>query len=370
MSVTRDAPTILDPVARRRRRIVIGAAVAVALGIGLWLTHGRSTMRPKAVLRGVGDTWPLVFTPDGKSFTTSGTNGVTVWDTKTGRQRAIWVHPAGAWAVTGAFAPDGQSFAGAYTQGPGSSMSVELTDSADGSVLWAFPTDHQSIWAMMFGNDGRQVRVIFAVGANGGELVDIDAASGQEIARKRFTVPGLTGGSAVSADGRLGAFLSSSAVVIWDLETNAHRARLAIPVSGGGVSSSAFSPDGSTLGVGLRDGSIELFDVGTGQLKTTVPGHKHGMISTSLLFSSGGTTLASCGRPKSGGSIVRDLRRLIGVPLRQGPEDSGEVIVIDVARGRLLGLIESVIHPFFSPDGRTLAVRDRSLAIKLFDVPK
>jgi hypothetical protein len=60
---------------------------------------------------------------------------------------------------------------------------------------------------------------------------------------------------------------------------------------------------------------------------------------------------------------------LIGVPLRQGPEDGAEVTVIDVASGKQLGLIESAIHPFFSPDGRMLAVRDRSLAVKLFDVP-
>ena len=163
---------------------------------------------------------------------------------------------------------------------------------------------------------------------------------------RRFTFPGQMGGLAVSADGRLMALSSASGLVIWDLETDSERVRLAINPTATRVSSCGFSTDGSSVGVGLSDGSIQLYDLQTGQLKTTFRGHKQGMISTSLRFSSDGTTLASCGRPTSGGSIVRDLKQLIGVPLRSGPEDGAEVTVIDVASGQQLGLIESVIHPY------------------------
>jgi WD40 repeat protein len=369
MSITRDALSVLDPMARHRRRALIGSAVVVTLGVVFWLTYGRSTMSSRAVLRGVGDTWPLAFSPDGTRLATSGTNGITVWDVGSGRERAVWVNPGGAWAAMGTYAPDGRSFAAVYTQGIGSSMSVELTDSADGGVLWAVPTDHQSVYAMMFRDDGRRIRVIFAGSGDGSELVDIDTASGREIARQPLRLPGLTGPIAISADGRLAALVASPGIVIWDLETDSERARLDIPAPVVRVSSGAFSPDGSAVSVGLSDGSIQHFDLQTGQLKTTVRGHKQGILSTSLRFSSDGTTLAACGQPVSGGSIVRDLKRLIGVPLKPGPEDGAEVTVIDVASGEQLGLIESVIHPFFSPDGRTLAARDRWLAIKLFDVP-
>jgi WD40 repeat protein len=375
MPATRDARWTVASIARLRRRLAVGAAIVLAIGVVYGIAIWRSSWSPRAVLRGVGDTWPLAFTPDGKTFATSGTNGVTLWDTTTGRERATWPHPEGAWAAVGEFAPDGGTFAGIYRGAAGDSLSAELTDTTDGHAIWTFPTTHKRIHAVMFRDDGRQVRVLFGAGANGGELVDIDTASGREIARKPFAFASRMGLQAMSHDGRLtaggllDAATASWCVVVRDLETDTERTRLVAPVKGEGVSSCAFSPDGSIVGAALTDGSIALFDVATGRVKATFRGHNRGITSFALKFSPDGRRLASLGRNIGGVSIVRGLKRLIGVPVGVGPEEDAEVTVLDVASGTRVGLVESAIHPFFSPDGRTLAVRDRSLAIKLLDVP-
>ncbi len=70
----------------RREAIAIIVAAVVLLGAMGWLAMWGTTWSPRAVLRGQGDTWPLGFTPDGKSFATSGTGGITIWDTAQGRR--------------------------------------------------------------------------------------------------------------------------------------------------------------------------------------------------------------------------------------------------------------------------------------------
>jgi hypothetical protein len=74
------------------------------------------------------------------------------------------------------------------------------------------------------------------------------------------------------------------------------------------------------------------------------------------------------------GVIVRSFTQRSGMMPRAVLRGQGDTwplafLVIDVATGQRLGLLAPAIHPFFSPDGRMLAVRDSSLAIELFDVP-
>ena len=89
MPATRDARWTVASIARLRRRLAVGAAIVLAFGVVYGIAIWRSSWSPRAVLRGVGDTWPLAFTPDGKTFATSGTNGITLWDTATGRERSM-----------------------------------------------------------------------------------------------------------------------------------------------------------------------------------------------------------------------------------------------------------------------------------------
>jgi WD40 repeat protein len=205
-------------------------------------------------------------------------------------------------------------------------------------------------------------------GSKADEAVDIEAVTGQEIARRPFSVPG-GGCSAVSPDGRLIAKMLSSSVVLWNLETNQEHAEPLVPVSGAAISSCGFFPDGLGLGVGLSDGSFELWDVPTLKLRAKLPGHAEGKRSIALEFSPDGKSLASRGIASHRGSIIGEVIRLIGQATGRRSDQTSEVLVIDVATGQRLGLLAPAIHPFFSPDGQMLAVRDSSLAIQLFDVP-
>jgi RNA polymerase sigma factor (sigma-70 family) len=57
------------------------------------------------------------------------------------------------------------------------------------------------------------------------------------------------------------------------------------------VTSRAFAPDGKTLATGSRDTTVKLWDVATGQVKSTLTGHSAPILS--LMFTPDGSALAS-----------------------------------------------------------------------------
>jgi WD40 repeat protein len=100
----------------------------------------------------------------------------------------------------------------------------------------------------------------------------------------------------------------------------------------------AFSPNAAVLAVGYGEGSVRLWDVGTGTVARTLAAHADALHA--VAFSPDGRTLAT--------GSARGLE--------QGP---GEIKLWDVASGRqrwVHKLERGVLAVAFSPDGRTLAV--------------
>ena len=111
------------------------------------------------------------------------------------------------------------------------------------------------------------------------------------------------------------------------------------------VSSISYSPDGNTLASGCDDGTIRLWNVGTGDLRYTLKGHRRSV--PSVAFSSDGNTLAS-------GSYDNTVR------------------LWDVGTGdlrhTLKGHTDGVSSVAFSSDGSTLASGSFDSTIRLWNV--
>lgn len=102
----------------------------------------------------------------------------------------------------------------------------------------------------------------------------------------------------------------------------------------GMVDDVAFSPDGSSLAMASREGSIHLWDVATGKLLDTLKGHSSAV--NAVVFSSDGRTLASGGSDRT--------VRLWNVESRR------ELVQLDSGNIEMAG-VESLV---FSPDGKHL----------------
>jgi WD40 repeat protein len=291
----------------------------------------------------------------------------------------VWPIPNEGGAFLGAFSPDGRTYAAVCShRGQMSGLenaTIELIDTAGGRPLRSLPTRDVGGYSVAFSADGRQVRLVSGRGgSNDGEVVVYDATTGREVSSHRFSVPGPLGGSAVSPDGRLMARAAhgGGSVTLWDLEADREDATLFSTLVGPTVSSVGFSRDGGTLGVGRSDGSIELWDLQTRRVRAVLRGHRPGAYeSADLRFSPDGATLASRGAPAKPLTFTQILSRAIS-RLRGGRpwQEDFEVVVLDVTSGRPLCRADRVIHPFYSPDGRTLAVRCVDLSARLYDVPK
>ena len=213
------------------------------------------TGRELATLR-YGTTKKLTFSPDGKTVAFSGLGEIRLWNTATGDEQAIPLADLKAGihniptVLALAFSPDGRWLASGTRDGE-----IQMWDVATGEALVAFvdPTEREnlgSISALAFSPD----RALLAAGTRGHiHLWEVNTTN------KFFSV-------------------------------NTEHRRGDRPFSGS-AELLVFSPDGAVLVNGLDIGTIQLWDVTTGDKIAALDGHTQSV--NTLAFSPDGTTLVS-----------------------------------------------------------------------------
>jgi RNA polymerase sigma factor (sigma-70 family) len=301
-------------------------------------------------LRHAGSVGPVVFSPDGKTLATGGTdNAIRVWDVATGRQTRLLLGHRGS-LVALAFSADGKRLVSGSAHEPERFRSWDL---ASGKQLWSCQPPGRLVYATAFAPDGRTV----ALANDAGLVVLLDAANGKERFRLQGEHPTILN-LAFAPDGRSLVVCSDAGPVqVWDLATRKEALRSI------GGRSAVFSADGKALhisvirylpGDGASRGVGEVWDF-------AFPG---GRPLRSHRYDPPGTAVAVVALAPNG---------KVGAALCW----NGELHVWDVASGKRLRTIAGrIVRPsvsdqlVFSPDGKALAFgRSHSdRAVRLWDV--
>jgi WD40 repeat protein len=131
------------------------------------------------------------------------------------------------------------------------------------------------------------------------------------------------------------------------LQTAKVRKRATLLGHTGRIEALVFSPDGQVVATGSKDRTVKLWDPATGQLRTTLTGHKGWIANASVVFSPNGRQLATFG----------------------GKDKTVKVwaVAIGELSFDLVGHQKSVSALAFSPDGRTLATGGDREDVRLWD---
>jgi WD40 repeat protein/DNA-binding SARP family transcriptional activator len=276
-------------------------------------------------LRGVDS---VVFSPGGDRLLTgdAGITAVHIWDVSLGGDRELANLPAEPIAFNGvAFTPDGRLVA----NGPGESLKIwdpgtgkelltfgdaeivlRIDVSPDGSLIAAADEDVASVWDAHTGEERFSVRGVgwatdvswspdsdaLAVAGDSG-LVKIVDRAGKHLAQLAHE-PGMGAGHAkFSPDGR---HLVTSVFSTGRPDPGRHRIHVWDWQAGDVVRSIAaltqalaVDPTGTLIASAHPGGDIELWELATGERRTSMGGHRG--IASSVTFNSDGTQVASGG---------------------------------------------------------------------------
>jgi WD40 repeat protein len=278
-----------------------------------------------------------VFTPDGKSVITAGSDAVRLWDLTTGREIRRLLSGLKEPVQALALSPDDKLLALATHR----NGKVPLVEVATGKVLREFQTDDSSsFWSVAFTPDSKRL----ILGDNGrATLRLLDVADGKEV--RRWERPeNAVYHIAVSPDGKTVAEESYLSIRLWDLETGQLRHRID---HWGNI---GFTPDGKTLLIVSRNSNIRYVDPVSGRILRTVPIPWDGCCADSIDISPDGKLLAIA-------SMDHTVR------------------LWDIAAGKevhrladVTSYSDHVRRVAFSPDSKTLLTCGAAMRVRLWDV--